>query len=232
MKLTKTKIEELVKEIEEFLKKNELLADVSIYFNNKRHHWQYKWNTEELELECEVMEDVSPMDYFEYVNPKHILSMSFEGSFYDVMNGWTSYQFKLQDKFQKILDRYGVYYELGNSWNLSCFNSNDDMEIEFTDYRADVKPDPEYIYLGKKNIPVEIETIMKHWYELSKETGDRGGCVLGAGMNFNYKGIPYRMAACSPWQGEGSWTPHVDTVKKMLSDIGATEIRWDYGRLD
>lgn len=232
MKLTKVMIEELVTEIEEFLRKNELLSDVCIYFNNKRRHWYTKWYSEDMEVVCEELEDISPLDYFEYANPKHILSMSFEGSFYDVMNGWSSRDFKLQEKFQKILDKYSVYYELGSSWNLSCFPSKDDMEIEFTDYRADVKPDPEYIYLGKQGIPVEILDIMEHWYELSKATGDVGGCVIGAGMNFTYKGKPYKMAACSPWQGELSWTPHVGKVKKMLADIGATEISWNCGRLD
>ena len=233
MKLTKVMIEKMVNEIEKFLKKYELLSDVCIYFNNKRRHWYSKWNAEkaDFDLLCEEIEDISPLDYFEYANPKHILSMSFEGPFYEVMNGYTSVAFKRQEQFQKIMDKYGIYYELGDAWNLSCFSSKD-MEIEFTDYRADVKPDPEYIYLGKQGIPVEILSIMEHWYELSVSTGDTGCCVIGAGMYFTYKGTPYKMSPCSPWQGECSWTPYVDRVKKMLANIGATDIYWDCGRLD
>ena len=51
-------------------------------------------------------------------------------------------------------------------------------------------------------------------------------------MAFEYNGIPYHMAPCSPWQGEGSWTPHVNYVINRLKAIGATEIYWNYGRLD
>ena len=73
---------------------------------------------------------------------------------------------------------------------------------------------------------------MTAWYELSKQTGDQGCCVIGAHMKFDYQGKSYEMAACSPWQGENSWTPHVDTVKDMLKNIGAENISWNYGRMD
>lgn len=234
MKLSKIKIEELVKEIEEFLKEHELIGDVCIYFNNKRHLWHSKydqrWNF--LGFGCDVQEGISPLDYFEYVNVKHILSMSFEGAFYHVLNGYDDYADKLQQKFSDILNKYNLYYELGNAWNLTCYLIYDDMEVEFTDYSQDVKPEPEFIYLGKDNIPTELVDIMKTWYLLSKETGDKGCCVIGAGMNFEYQGIPYKMTACSPWQGENSWTPHVDAVKEMLRNIGATNISWNCGRMD
>ena len=230
MKLSKIKIEELVKEIEEFLRKNDLLGDVRIYFNNKCHDWQYAYKT--LEYEKKIMLDISPLDYFEWAAHKHILSMSFEGSFYEVMNGYTKGAWDLQDKFLKLLEKYNLYYELGNAWNLTCYPTNDDMEIEYTDYTNDIKPEPEYIYLHKDDVLPELKNIMVTWYELSKATGDRGACVIGACMKFDYKGKTYEMAACSPWQGENSWTPHVDTVKEMLKNIGAENISWNYGRLD
>lgn len=234
MKLTKIKIEELVNEIEKFLKEHELIGDVCIYFNNKRHLWHSKYDEEWnfLGFGCDVQEDISPLDYFDYVNTEHILSMSFEGEFYHVLNGYTQREFNLQDKFLAILDKYNLYYELGDAWNLTCYPTNDDMETEFTDYSKDVKPDPEYIYFGKDGALLELKEIMETWYELSRETGDKGCCVLGAGMNFEYKGKPYKMAACSPWQGENSWTPHVDKVKRMLEEIGATNIYWNCGMMD
>jgi len=234
MKLTKTKIEELVREIENFLKENDLLGDVCIYFNNKRHYWHNKydekWNF--LGFGCDVQEDISPLDYFEYVNTKHILSMSFEGSFYHVLNGWDEYSDQMQQKFTAILSKYNLYYELGNAWNLSCYPINDDMEIEYTDYSADVKPEPEFIWVSREDVLPELKRIMKTWYDLSKAIGDKGCCVIGAGISFEYKGQPYKMAPCSPWQGEGSWTPHVEEIKKMLEDIGATDIRWNCGMMD
>lgn len=234
MKLTKIKIEELVREIEGFLEKNELLEDVCIYFNNKRHVWHSKYdeNWNWLGFGCDIQEDISPLDYFEYANPKHILSMSFEGSFYHVMNGYTKGAFDLQDKFSELLGKYNLYHELGNAWNLTCYPTDDEMEIEFTDYTKDIKPEPEYIYLRKEDVLTELKNIMIAWYEMSKLTGDEGCCVIGACMSFDYKEKSYEMAACSPWQGEGSWEPHVETVKEMLRNIGATNIDWHCGRMD
>jgi hypothetical protein len=234
MKLTKAKIEELVFEIEEFLKGHDFIGDVCIYFNDKRHAWRgkydEKWNFDG--YVCDIRENISPLDYFEYANPEHILSMSFEGSFYDVMNGYTSFHFDLQDKFSELLKKYSLYYELGNAWNLSCYPTDDDMEIEYTDYSNEVKPEPEFIYLGKADVLPELKNIMIAWHEMSKLTGDQGCCVVGACMKFDYNGKTYEMAACSPWQGENSWTPHVTTIKLMLGNIGATNIKWDCGRMD
>jgi hypothetical protein len=230
MKLNKIKIEELVKEIEDFLRKYELLEDVCIYFNNKRHSWNYSLKSDRYEMR--EQKDICPLDYFEWAAYKHILSMSFEGPFYSVMNGYTKEAFDLQDKFLKLLEKYNLYYELGNAWNLTCYPTDDDMEIEYTDYTNEIKPEPEFIYLGKADVLPELKGIMTAWYELSKATGDQGCCVIGACMKFDYKGTEYEMAACSPWQGENSWTPHVNTVKEMLKNIGAENISWNCGRMD
>lgn len=66
------------------------------------------------------LENEDPRDYFKYVNSDHILSMSFEGPLYGVLNaycpGWT----KLEAEFQKLFEKYGLYYEMGNAWNLTC----------------------------------------------------------------------------------------------------------------
>lgn len=228
MKLNKIKIEELVKEIEEFLRKHDLLGDVCIYFNNKRHMWHWNYKTEEYVME--IKEDISPLDYFEYVNKKHILSMSFEGEFYHVMNGYTNYEFKLQDKFNELLDKYNLYYELGNAWNLTCYPTNDDMEIEYTLYERE--PEPIHIWLNASGVLPELKNIMTTWYQLSEEVGDVGSCVIGAGFKFKYKGNIYFMSACSPWQGSISWERHEYTIREMLEQIGATDIYYDYGRMD
>lgn len=56
--------------------------DVNIYFNGKRfttrdrETGKYHYNDREHLIE---EEDQDPRNYFEYVNPNHILSMSFEG---------------------------------------------------------------------------------------------------------------------------------------------------------
>ena len=80
MKLTKIKIEGMVKEIIDYLKANGLDDNVCIYFNNKRIKLSLNWDRENKKLTpyVEIDEDMNPLDYFEYANPKHILSMSFE----------------------------------------------------------------------------------------------------------------------------------------------------------
>ena len=40
---------------------------------------------------------------------------------------------KKMDKFMEILEKYGLYYELGNAWNLTCCLI-DDAEVEYTYY--------------------------------------------------------------------------------------------------
>lgn len=231
MKLTKVKIEELVNEIETFLKENEIIVDVCIYFNNKRRLWESD-RKNDWRPKLTVEEDICPFDYFEYVNPKHILSMSFEGALYHILNGYDSYADRMQQKFSAILKKYGLWYELGQSWNLSCYLINDDMEVEYTDYTEDIKPEPEFIFLGKDNIPTELKAIMRLWFTMSKATGDKGACVIGAGFTFEWEGKTYKMAACSPWQGELSWIPHVEKIRELLIAIGAENVVWNCGRMD
>ena len=81
-KLTAEQIENLAKEIREFLLEHGLWQDVDIYFNGKRFTQhdpvtgKYYYNDREHLIEVADQ----PERHFEYVNPEHILSMSFEGS--------------------------------------------------------------------------------------------------------------------------------------------------------
>ena len=123
--LTTEQIEQLATEIHTWLVKNELWMDVSIYFNGKR--WStMKRDGEKYEFcynENRYFEDVAdPKDYFEYVRePENILSMSFEGGLYEVLNGWTNDCIKLEREFQKIFCKYNLSFQLGNAWNLTAF---------------------------------------------------------------------------------------------------------------
>ena len=121
-KLSPKQKEELAKEIHAFLVAHGLWVDCNIYFNGKcwstmrknRNHHEFCYN------ENRYFESVAdPKDYFEYVAEPNILSMSFEGGLYEVLNGY--YGFKTEEKFQEIFKKYGLYYELGNAWNLSCY---------------------------------------------------------------------------------------------------------------
>ena len=100
-------IEKLAKEILDWLEEKELWIDVRVYYNGK------------VVYEKDKVERADPRDYFEFVGD--ILSMSFEGGLYDVFNGTSTRAYNLQEEFNEILKGYGVYYELGNAWNLTLY---------------------------------------------------------------------------------------------------------------
>lgn len=229
MKLTKIKIEEMVKEIIDYLKANDLESDVCIYFNNKRICIGSEWDREKKEFIPyeKVEENINPLDYFEYANEFHILSMSFEGSLYDIINYGNT------NKFDAIFNKYGLYYELGHSWNLTAFPSTIDYDdIEYTLYKKE--PDPIVIYSHSSNseVPAELIEIKHMWDRLSSTTQHLGGsCTIGDGFEFKYNGIRYEMVTPS-YQGSLIYEHWIDTIKKELKEIGATEVYYNYGRMD
>lgn len=228
--LTKKDIELIVEKIIFTLKKNNLAGDICIYFNNKRISLksQYDMKTHEIKY-IETHEDnINPHDYFIYCAYEHIISMSFEGPLYDYLNyGKREFPKSLEDLFRK----YGIYYEFGDSWNLSFYPIDDKMQIEYTLYDRPEEVIPLYFHKVEQ-YPEEIRIVMEAWYALSEKTGDIGSCVLGAYLGFRFKGKKYKMFPCSPYQGEGSWTPYVDVISNLLRGLGATELEWYPGVLD
>ena len=123
-KLLKTKEEKLAKDIIEFLLKHELFDDTFIYVNNKRYstydgagHYNYgatSWD------KVFVEDNQDPHDYFEWAGK--YLSMSFEGPLYDILNYSFEYKLyqKLETEFTELFHKHGMYFELGNSWNLTA----------------------------------------------------------------------------------------------------------------
>lgn len=228
-KLTKTNIDALAKEIIEFLETKELANSVSIYYNNKVVRSKGKWDADYNYIPCWVTEeDVNPHDYFEYAAYNHILSMSFEGGLYDVLN----YSFgHREEEFRAIFEKYGLYFELGNSWNLSAYPDDDDMEIEYTKYEKP-KPTITLYHQNRMAYPMALRKIMEEWYFQSYLNGDGGSCVLGAGFCFEWEDNKYFMCSCSPYQGSLSWEIGKHNIKKMLEDIGATDIYYKWGNMD
>ena len=224
--LTKTEIEKMAYTIYKILKKEGISEDMRIYFNNKAISTNSKGNINK------VLENIDPHDYFEYAAYKHIISISTEGGLYDRLNyGAGDFPKKLEELFEKT----GIYYELGNSWNLTFYPIKSDMEIEYTIYTKEEEIPINYLGLSEiliNNIPKEIKPIMEKWYNVSKITGDIGGCVIGAGFSFIYNKKKYFMNPCSPYQGEGSWLPYIEEVEKALKYIGASNIKWHNGILD
>lgn len=125
-KPTKEQIEEMAVEIRKFLLEHEIWQDVTIYFNGKAFSTsdgtKFYYNDPE---HLVVLEDEDPRKCFDYVNPDHILSMSFEGPLYDClnMNGEYGYAFEnmVSEGLHRIFSKYGCYCELGNAWNLTLY---------------------------------------------------------------------------------------------------------------
>ena len=226
-KLTKQDIEKFAYEIMDYLEKNGLDSDVCIYFNNKRIANKYDWRNPDAPPQLIVEEYINPLDYFEYASYEHILSMSFEGPLYQELN----YNFgKKSEKLHELFKKYGLYWELGNAWNLTAYPIDDSMEVDFTWYG---KPkERRTLYLWDNTIPAEMRSIMEKWYMLSNAVGDKGSCVIGAGFDFTWNDIDYHMCACSPYQGSISWETNKYDVKKMLEGIGATNIIYKWGMMD
>lgn len=124
-RLTEEQIEKLAVEVRQFLLDNLLWQDVDIYFNGKSFMTydektkKYYYNDPD---HLFVLEDEDPSEYFSYAAEDHILSMTFTGPLYDLIKypQAEGNQEKL-DKFNQIFTKYGLYYELGDSWNLSCY---------------------------------------------------------------------------------------------------------------
>lgn len=129
--MTKKKIEQIAKAIQKFLDDKYLNGNCRIYYNGMalEHGSEDEamtWDREKQDYidvpyrtEWKVIESIDPKKYFDYASG--FISMSFEGSLYDVLNGWTSRDFRLQDEFYKLLESFGCYYELGDAWNLSIY---------------------------------------------------------------------------------------------------------------
>jgi hypothetical protein len=108
MKLTGEQKEKMAHEILELLQEYDLTTDIRIYFNGKC-----------LTGEGSITENKRGSDYFKYANDD-MLSMSFEGDFYEVINNYCAEMADIvMPKFVGILGTYGLYYEMGETWNLA-----------------------------------------------------------------------------------------------------------------
>lgn len=117
------KMETIARSIYDFCKQHDVWGDNTIYFDGIAWSNQPDWNGvsgKKIDDELYLYENKNPLDYFEYANPE-TLSMSFEGDFYYVMNGYYPHDFKLEEEFLALLESFGYFYELGNAWNLAIY---------------------------------------------------------------------------------------------------------------
>lgn len=123
-KFTPTQCTQLARKIYEWCIKHELWSDCCIYFNNKAWSTSAEWNGvfgKKIDDKLYEYENKNPRDYFEYVRDPNILSMSFEGPLYYVLNGYRN-DYTLEEQFSKIFEKYGLFYELGYAWSLSAYD--------------------------------------------------------------------------------------------------------------
>lgn len=111
--------EALARDIYTWCIENDCWQDVYIYYNGKRMGTSGKDKNGKT-VYCYggtpfIEDDMDPRDYFQYVREPNILSMSFEGPLYEILNDHD--MFALQDLFNK----YDLYYEMGDAWNLSAY---------------------------------------------------------------------------------------------------------------
>jgi len=115
------KIEAMAREIYDYCKKYELWEETCIYFNGGAWATWHNWNGvkgKKIEDNLYEYEYADPKDHFDCVYEPHILSMSFESLLNDIIN--ENFQCEnLLNEFSNIFNKYGCYYEQGNSWNLT-----------------------------------------------------------------------------------------------------------------
>ena len=216
MKLTKERIEKLAGKIMGELLKRELYEGVIIYYNNKR------LRTKNGEL---IVEDgYDPHKYFEYAAYNHILSMSFDGFLYREINYG-----KGAPWLNKLLEKYGLYYELGDAWNMSVFPISDGNDIEYT-YYEEPKPTLYISHSNRRYCDDALNATLDMWFNTARRCGANGSCVIGDGFEFEYKGDKYFMS--TNYNQSDSTEETLRVVEAKLRLIGATNIKYNCGRLD
>lgn len=104
------KNEKLAGEIIGLLKEHGCWFDASLMYNNKR-----------VSSNGRVEENVNVREMIEYCNPETI-TMTFEGPFYRAMNYGREFDnHKLYNQFNKLIEKYGYYFEFGHAWSLTLY---------------------------------------------------------------------------------------------------------------
>ena len=107
-------------DIYEWCMKKEFWEDVIIYFDGKAWSSNSTWsgvNGKKIAEDLYEYEDRNPLNYFSYANPDTV-SISFEGILYDILNYGSG---KTEKEFEKLFEKYGLYYEYGHAWNLAAY---------------------------------------------------------------------------------------------------------------
>ena len=103
--------------ISKWLVANDLHDDVRIYFNDRAYSFKD-------DGEITRRSDIKGSTYFHYANDDTV-SVSFEGPLYEVLNFYHPRSAELHEQFMNLVDEHGFWFEMGNHWNLSLYNTED-----------------------------------------------------------------------------------------------------------
>lgn len=224
--ITKKDIEKIKEEIIRFAKEKNIGKDFSIFYNGEM--FTYALN-KDYRYYPKIKKNVNPLDYCEYFPEKNIISLAYDGKFYEMMDGELGWG--LYEEFCSLFEKYGLYIEHSDSCHAAAYPSgdNDYNNYEYTEYKKE-----KIVNIYQKNeAPDDVfQSIMDLWYQLSRSKGDVGSCVIGAYMEMDYKDNKYRVSPQSPYQGSISWEYSVDLIKKAFEFIGAENVYFNYGRMD
>ena len=123
MRLTKDakRNKDLALEIIEYLQQRDMFHDVRLYLNNKCYSSEKGINTQRIGKtqfgKYYIEDDVDVRGYFRYCNVETV-SMSFEGPLYAALNCGDG---RVAAEINKIASKYGLYFELGQAWNLAFY---------------------------------------------------------------------------------------------------------------
>lgn len=112
----------LAKDIYKWCKKKDLWGDNIIYFDGKAWASMSEWHGEKGKMIAEDLYEYAernPRDYFP--GGSSVLSCSFEGSLNHVLNGYVNGWVKLSEQFYHLFEKYGLYFEMYNSWNGNAY---------------------------------------------------------------------------------------------------------------
>ena len=114
---------EMAQDVYEWCVKHESWEDACIYFDGKAWATWKEWSGEYGKKIADGLYEYdgkNPCDYFEYGNP-NTLSMSFEGTLYQILNAYWEWDFMVEwyEDFMNLFNKYNGYIEFGHSWNFT-----------------------------------------------------------------------------------------------------------------
>lgn len=176
--------------------------------------------------------------YLEYCN-ENCINLIFDGNeLYDILNGnFGEVGWDLEDSFNKMLESYGVYYELGHAWNAGLFVI-DDKKTPWFIPGPNTEKEPVSLYcrrLDEIQLPA-LRSVAQTWKDLEllpiNDGKDIGSCIIGAHFKFTYQDEKYNLYPFGRYQSDFSYSQYEKVITELLKSFGATNIYYDCGCMD